>query len=154
MSPSAKPPRLVSTNRMQSTRSDRGTLAAGRFEEATLYARALDREDRFGYDVVLLRTSAKRPRAISGREYLAGELLGRAFVYDFASHEVVCAGDVTARSSREIGYVFSDQADTPASLGAAARMGEAIEADLRLQSERSLIEALRWRSGSRMPITD
>jgi len=122
-------------------------LAAGRFEEAKLYARALDRPERFGYDVVLVARATKEPRALSGREYEAGEIAGRAYVYDFASDRVVCAGDVEAKSSKTIGYVYSDRSDTPPSLGPVASMGDAIHEDIRLQTERAIVDAVRWRSG-------
>jgi len=126
-----------------------GHLAAGRFEEAKLYARALDRPERFGYDVVLVARTTREPRAMSGREYEPGEIEGRAYLYDFSSGRVVCAGDVAAKSSRAIGYVYSDRSDTPPSLGPVASMGDAIHEDIRLQTERAIVAALRWRSGPR-----
>ena len=122
-------------------------LAAGRFEDAKLYARALDRPERFGWDVVLVARATKEPRALSGREYEPGEIAGRAYVYDFASDRVVCAGDVEAKSSTAIGYVYSDRSDTPPSLGPVASMGDAIHEDIRLQTERAIASAVRWRSG-------
>jgi hypothetical protein len=120
-------------------------LAAGRVEEAKLYALALDRPERFGYDVVLVARAAKRPRALPGNQYEPGEIQGRAYIYEFASGRVVCAADVEARSSRAVGYVFSDRIDTPASLGPVASMGDAIEADIVLQTERAIVEGVRWR---------
>jgi hypothetical protein len=122
-------------------------LAAGRFEEAQLYARALDRPERFGYDVVLVASATKKPRAISGSEFEPGEIEGRAYVFDFASGRVVCSGDVRARSSKEIGYVFSDRTDTPAWLGPVASMSDAISEDIRLQTERAIVGAVHFRSG-------
>lgn len=122
-------------------------LAAGRFEEAALYGRALDRAERFSYDVVLVADADKKPRALSGSAYEPGDIAGRAFVYDFASGKVVCAGDVHAKSSRSIGYVYSDRTDAPASLGAIASMTDAIREDIRLQTERAIIDAIHHRSG-------
>jgi hypothetical protein len=127
-----------------------GHLAAGRFEEAKLYARALDQPERFGYDVVLVARTAMEPRAVSGHAYEPGEIEGQAYLYDFSSGRVVCAGDVTSKSSREIGYVYSDRSDTPPSLGPVASMGDAIREDLQLQTERAIVAALRWRSGPRL----
>lgn len=125
-----------------------GHLAAGRFEEAALYGRALDRAERFGYDVVVVAHAEKKPRALSGNEYEPGDIEGRAFVYEFKSGRVVCAGDVRAKSSRAIGYVYSDRTDAPASLGAIASMTDAIREDIRLQTERAIIGAIRHRSGA------
>ena len=126
-------------------------LAAGRLEEAKLYARALDRPERFGYDVVLVAHAAKKPRALSGREYEPGEVEGQAYVYDFATGRVVCTGEITAKSSNAIGYVYSDRTDTPPSLGPIASMGDAIHDDIRLQTERAIVAAVRFRSGPRRP---
>jgi hypothetical protein len=120
-------------------------LAAGRAEEAKLYALALDRPERFGYEVVLVARTAKPPRALARNQYEPGEIQGRAYIYEFTSGRVVCAGDVEARSSREVGYVFSDRIDTPAALGPIASMGDAIEADIVLQTERAVVEGVRWR---------
>jgi hypothetical protein len=124
-------------------------LAAGRFEEAKLYGRALDRAERFDYDIVLVARKTTEPRAVSGREYEPGQIEGRAYLYDFASDRVVCAGDVAAKSSKAIGYVYSDRSDTPPSLGPLASMGDAIHEDIRLQTERAIVAAVRWRSGPR-----
>ena len=119
-----------------------GHLTAGRFEEATLYARALDRPERFGYDVVLVTKANKPVRAISGNAFEPGEIEGRAYLYDFASGQVVCRADVHAKSSRAIGYVYSDRSDTPPSLGPLASMEDAIREDIRHQTERAILDAL------------
>lgn len=125
------------------TRRAEGHLAAGRFEEATLYARALDREERFRYDVVLVTKANRRARALAGNTFEPGEIEGRAYVYDFASGKVVCRGDVHAKSSRAIGYMYSDRTDTPPSLGPLASMDDAIREDLRRETERAILGALR-----------
>lgn len=129
-------------------------LAAGRFEEAKLYGRALDRPERFAYDVVLVMRASKQPHALSGSEYEPGAVDGQAYVYDFAAGRVVCTAEVSAKSSREIGYVYSDRSDTPPSLGPVARMGDAIADDIRLQTERAIVAALRWRAGPRLSLTE
>ncbi len=124
-------------------------LATGRLEEAQLYARALDRPERFGYDVVLVASASKQPQALSDSAYEPGELSGQVYVYDFAADRVVCAGAVTVKSSREIAYVYSDRSDRAPSLGPAASMGDAIKDDIRLQTERAIVTAVRWRAGPR-----
>lgn len=127
-------------------------LTAGRYEEATVYARALERPERLGYDVVLVAKNAARPRAVSGSEYVPGEIAGRAYVYDFSAGKVVCAADIHAKSSKAVGYVFSDHVDAPPSLGPLASMGDAISEDLRLETERAIAHAMRFRAGP--PPTD
>jgi hypothetical protein len=122
-------------------------LAAGRMAEAALYGRALDRPERFGYEVVLVARVSKRPYALSGSAYEPGELAGRAYLYDFTSERVVCAGEVRAKSSEAIGYTFSERVDAPVALGPTASMGDAIREDIRLQTERAIVEAVRWRAG-------
>jgi len=122
-----------------------GHLAAGRFEEATLYARALDRPERFGYDVVLVANANKPARALVGTTFEPGEIEGRAYLYDFASGKVVCRADVHAQSSRAIGFMYSDRTDTPPSLGPLASMEDAIREDMRVQTERAILHALRAR---------
>ena len=80
----------------------------------------------------------------------SGEIEGRAYLYEFASGRVVCAADVTAKSSKEVGYVYSDRSDTPPSLGPVASMSDAIHEDIRRETERAIIAAMRWRSGPRL----
>lgn len=45
--------------------------------------------------------------------------------------------------------MYSDRSDTPLSLGPIASMGDAIHEDIRLQTERAIVAAVRWRSGPR-----
>jgi hypothetical protein len=124
-----------------------GHLASGRFEEATLYARALDVHERFAYDVVLVADSMTHPRARSGNDYDPGAVAGRVFVYDFTRGRVVCAGDVNAKSSKSIGYNYSDRTDAPARLGVIASMSDALREDLRIQTEHAIVEAIRFAAG-------
>jgi hypothetical protein len=124
-----------------------GHLASGRFEEATLYARALDRPERFDFDVVLIADSMNPPRARSGTEYDPGEIAGRVFVYDFTRGRVVCAADMRAKSSKAVPYTFSDRTDAPARLGALASMSDAIREDIRLQTEHAIVDSIRWTAG-------
>jgi hypothetical protein len=50
--------------------------------------------------------------------------------------------------------MYSDRLDTPPSLGPVASMGDAIHEDIRLQTERAIVAAVRWRSGPSAPRAD
>jgi hypothetical protein len=121
--------------------------AAGRFEEASLYARALARPERYGWEVVLVARSSSKPKAVSGTAFEPGEIDGRAYLYDFGAREVVCAADVHVASSKAIGYTFSPASDAPPALAQQASLATAIDDDLHLQIARAVADAMLWRAG-------
>lgn len=123
-------------------------LAAGRSDEATLYAQALDRPGRLTYDVVLVTRSKREPHARSETEFVPGRIEGRAYVYDFGSREVVCAADVEARSSDAIGFAYALGNDAPSGDGKSARLAEAVDADMRTQIERAIAKSILYRAGT------
>ncbi len=124
-------------------------LAAGRYEEASLYAQALQHPGRLVLDVVLVATESKRPAATSDSAFVPGEIGGRAYLYDFASQRVVCAADVRARSSPSIGYAYAIGIDAPVASGRAASLRDAVELDMRAQLERAVASAMRYRAAPR-----
>lgn len=123
-------------------------LRRGRYEEARLYAQALAREDRFGFDVVLLAKELTLPRVTSPSSYEPGAVRGRAYVYDFAEDRVVCNAEVRATNSRQIGYAYAITSDAPASLGQSARLRSSIDEDMEQRTERAVVAGLGWSFGS------
>lgn len=123
-------------------------LAAGRYEEAALYAQALAHPGRLVLDVVVVATKDERPTSTSDASFVPGSVEGRAYLYDFASQRVVCAADVHAKSSSSIGYAYAIGHDAPAAAGRTASLKDAIELDMRIQIERAVATAMRFRAGS------
>ncbi|MDB4942609.1 MAG: hypothetical protein JWP97_2143 [Labilithrix sp.] len=124
-------------------------LDAGRYEEAVLYADALERPERLTREVVVTSAPESRPpEVVSGAAFQPGAVVGSVYLYDFAADAVVCAGSLDARSSGSVGYVYADQLDAPARLSARASMADAIAEDLRVQVEKAAREGLRFRSGT------
>jgi hypothetical protein len=127
-------------------------LDSGQYMEGILYANALC--DRFGggcrggrtpsnparlrYDVVLFTTSMKHPVRTSDRSFEPGEVVGRAYLYDFAEHRVTCAGDVHVTSSRQIEYAYVPGLSTPASLDQGPSLSASLDVDLEIQTQRSI----------------
>ena len=138
----ALPSQVVADVLADATRAEKH-IAAGHFEEATLYARALDRADRFGVEVVLVTKESQEAHVLSTGAFSPGLLRGRAYLYEFASGRVVCAADVEAKTSKSIGYVYSDHNDAPTWLGPRASLDSAIDADLRHNTESAIIAAMR-----------
>jgi len=120
-------------------------LHAGRYDDATLYAKALERSALLAYEVVLLVDSQTTPRAASMHEYVPGALEGRAYLYDFRTESVLCGGNVTVKSSPAVGYTHEIRRDTAAWFGAIGRMDDVLQEDFRLQTEREVARAVRWR---------
>jgi len=123
-------------------------LAAGRSDEATLYAEALQHPGRLSYDVVLVARSRKEPHARSETEFVPGRIEGRAYVYDFAAREVVCAADVEAQSSEAIGFAYALGNDAPSGAGKSERLAAAVDADMRTQTERAIATSMQYRAGT------
>jgi len=123
-------------------------LAAGRYEEATLYARALEARDRYGYEVVVVASRFDEPRATGPTSYAPGEITGRAYLYDFGTKTVRCAADVTATSSNEIGYAYAVATEAPLSSGREASLAASIDEDMRRKLEGAIADAMRWRAAA------
>lgn len=122
-------------------------LAAGRYEEAALYAEALAHPGRLLLDVAVV-AETKRPVATSASSFVPGSVEGRAYLYDFAEDRVVCAADVSASSSPSIAFAFATAVDAPASAGRAASLTDAVELDLRVQLERAVASSMRLRASA------
>jgi hypothetical protein len=122
-------------------------VAGLRFEEASLYARALAQRDRLGTEVVFLASTWKRPRALGADSYEPGRIAGRALLYDFASGRVICAAEVEAASSKSVGYAYSYGAEVPIAYGRERSMEAYVDDDLRTQLERAIADAMTFRAG-------
>ncbi len=128
----------VSSVLVDATRGDE-LLDAGRYEEAALYAAALSSPERLRHEVVLVANKHDKPVATGSTSYEPGEIAGHAYLYDFASHAVVCAADVSTKSSGQIGYSY---------YGApSAAMNSALERDLDRHLAIAIGEAMRDRAG-------
>jgi hypothetical protein len=142
----ALPSRAIADLLVDVQRAERH-LDAGHYEEATLYARALRRTDRLRYDVVLVASTWTKPRATSASTYAPGEVDGRAYLYDFETGRVACAGDVHATSSPNVGYAYATAADAPPELGRHASLTATLEDDLRVAIASAVARAVRFRAG-------
>lgn len=121
-------------------------LAAGRNEEAALYARALASPERLGVEVVLVTTTSRPPRVLAANEYEPGSVRGRAYLYRFADRRVICAAEVEAHSSRSIGYSYAPGLDALPSQTRDARMGAYLDEDMRRQLEIAIADAMVQRA--------
>jgi hypothetical protein len=122
-------------------------IDAGRYEEASLYARALESKNRLKPEVVVVASARTEPAATGDATFRPGAIAGRAYLYDFASHTVICAADVEAKSSNSIGYSFIARADAPPSSGATASLTASLERDLTHQLSTAVSDNLVWRAG-------
>jgi hypothetical protein len=114
-------------------------LDRGRFFDGMAAARALVPRTRLRQDVVVFADVYKIPRGTNPSTFEAGEIRGRAYLYDFREHRVVCAGDVDAKSSKQIEYT---PAEGPA-LDVAPSLSSSLVADLQLQLETEITRSLK-----------
>lgn len=117
-------------------------LEAGRYEDASAYALALSSPARLGRELVVIAKKATPPQMTSLTSYVPGEVEGRAYLWDFREARVLCAADVHATSSREIGFTYAGAPDAKAESGRTTRLVETLEGDLSNAVERAATDAL------------
>jgi hypothetical protein len=113
-------------------------LEARRFDDASRGARALATHGRLRVEVVVVATKYQGPVVGNATRYSAGELAGRAYLYDFGAGAVLCAADVRATNSDAVSY---------ASRSTVESLGYTLERDLHLRLESAIVDAMRFRSG-------
>jgi hypothetical protein len=102
-----------------------------------VYARSFSLPYRLRSDVVVVASRLEHPTKSGASSFEPGEVAGRAYLYDFAERRVVCAGDVHARSSNTIAYVFESGPTSPASQDQGPRLTASLEDDFRVQLEQA-----------------
>jgi len=133
----------VSTLMMDINRAE-DHFANGRTLEGILYANALTRKtpgERLRYDVVLVATTLTHPSRTSSSEFKPGEISGRAYVYDFVEHRVTCAGNVQAKSSRQIEYNYVPAVAVGAPAGNLSQdksLSTSLDVDLEIQTQNAI----------------
>lgn len=120
-------------------------MANGRYEEATLYADALDRPGRLVVDVVLVHEINAPPKVTNESTFVPGKIAGQAYLYEFASHRVICATHADAASASAVGYAYA--IDGPSWRGPAASLGDTLARELRTNLERSIATSMTLRAG-------
>lgn len=120
-------------------------MASGRYEEALLYAEALDRPGRLAVDVVLVQDVNEAPKVTNASTFVPGKLAGTAYLYDFASHRVVCMTRADASSGASVGYAYA--LDGPAWRGAVPSLESTLTRELRTKLERSIATSMKLRAG-------
>lgn len=116
-------------------------MAQGRYEEASLYADALDRPGRLVVDVVLVQDVHEAPKVTDDKTFVPGKLSGTAYLYEFASHRVICMTHAEAASAAAVGYAYV--IDGPASRGRAASLDSTLRGELRAGIERSIATSMK-----------
>ena len=116
-------------------------MAQGRYEEASLYADALDRPGRLVVDVVLVQDVHEAPKVTDDKTFVPGKLSGTAYLYEFASHRVICMTHAEASSGTTVGYAYV--IDGPASRGRTASLDSTLRGELRTAIERSIATSMK-----------
>jgi hypothetical protein len=120
-------------------------MASGRYEEAVLYADALDRPGRLVVDVALVQDVNEAPKVTNQSTFVPGRLSGQAYLYEFASHRVVCATHAEASSGSSVGYAYA--VDGPSWRGPTASLDATLTRELRTGIERSIATSMTLRAG-------
>lgn len=103
---------------------------------AVVYTDALARspvDQRLTRDVVVVVSRWKAPALTSMTAFEPGEVDGMAYVFDFATRRITCAGEVHTSSSKSLEYTYSDRAGARD-----VRLEERLREDLELQIARAV----------------
>lgn len=115
---------------------------ARRYDDAIAYAEALKSPNRFARELVVVTAQSKKPEVTSLTTYVPGEVRGRAYLWDFQAERVLCAADVHATSSREIGFTYAGAPDAEARAGRTTRLLASLSEDLVTAVEHAATTAL------------
>jgi hypothetical protein len=120
-------------------------LANDRYEEAMLYADALERPGRLVIDVVLVQDVNEAPKVTNESTFVPGKLAGNAYLYEVASHRVICMTHAEAANASSIGYAYA--LDGPTWRGASASLDATLARELRTSLERNIATSMTLRAG-------
>jgi hypothetical protein len=105
---------------------------------AVIYSDALEAnpiDQRLTRDVVVVASRWKAPTRASVTAFEPGELDGTAYVFDFASRRMICAGEIHASNSKSLEYTYNETSDARG-----LRLDQRLEEDLDRQIARSIVE--------------
>jgi hypothetical protein len=112
-------------------------------------ATALNRRE-LEYDVVLVIDRYREPHGVPRAGFTAGYVAGDAYLWDFETRKVLCAGRVHAMSSENIEYEYRAPVNQP-SLGGTLELAAALRDDLEAETQRAVVRALAHRAGPAAP---
>lgn len=99
---------------------------------AVVYSDALEAnpiESRLSRDVVIVASHWKSPSRFSETEFEPGAVDGMAYVFDFETRRITCAGEIHASNSKSLPYTYSDMDSSKRGL----RLDETLADDLERQ---------------------
>ena len=105
---------------------------------AVVYADAFDANPvtaRLTRDVVVVASRWQRPARASDTAFEPGAVDGMAYVFDFATRKVTCAGEVHATNSKSLEYTYNETYDARG-----ARLDQTLQEDLDRQLARAVAE--------------
>jgi hypothetical protein len=109
------------------------------------------------WDITLVVDEQRAPKGSPGGigspagAFVEGLVRGRAFLWDYRRHEVLCAADVSATNSDEVEYEYTKQGPLPAPLEGHREMEAALADDLAVETERQVARSLQYRAGPPRP---
>lgn len=107
----------------------RHAVASGSKGASAAVAAALPRWS--AQEVVFVASRTESPIARAGQSFAPGSTEGVAYVYDFASRQIVCAARVEAKSSDSLAFQrLSTQAGSPAHIDDGSNLQRSLDEDL------------------------
>jgi hypothetical protein len=122
-------------------------LDHGRYLQGISHLRNLSGRTGPRFDVVVFADVYKRPVSTNASSFEPGVISGKAYLYDFAKHEVTCRADVHVSSSEHVAYPY-DAVDRTAVLDVSPALLPSLEADLAMQLETSIARGLVARTSN------
>jgi hypothetical protein len=112
-------------------------------------ARALEAESVLGYSLVFRSTGEGAPSGVPHHGFVPGYVRGVVYLWSFARHEVVCAGEIQAENSESVDYTYETRGGVD--MGSSfSGLRVALERDLRKRTDDAVLSGARYVSGPRI----
>lgn len=112
-------------------------------------ARALETESSLGYSLVFRSTGEGAPSGVPHHGFVPGYVRGVVYMWSFARHEVVCAGEVQAENSESVDYTYETRGGVD--MGSSfSGLRVALERDLKKRTDEAVLSGARYVSGPRI----
>jgi hypothetical protein len=122
-------------------------------KEAQSFARNYnEKEDYRAWEVLMVVDKRVAPVALTQEKgFASGEVEGRAWLYDYRSDAVTCAGRLHAENSDEVRFKYTRRLGDPLGGSGWQELDHALANDLQQESYRAAADALHFRAGPPLP---
>lgn len=115
--------------------------------------RAVEAESVLGHSLVFRSTGEGAPSGVPHHGFVPGYVRGVVYMWSFARHEVVCAGEIQAENSESVDYTYETRGGVD--MGSSfSGLRAALERDLKKRTDEAVLSGARYLAGPRIADED